>query len=399
MTQPAAPTRVRYGVVLFGVTLAVITYIDRICIMKTADDIHADLKLTDPQRGWILGIFALTYGLFEVPWGSMGDRIGARKILMRIVTCWSLFTAATGWAWNFGSLLATRSLFGVGEAGCFSNITKTFTTWLTDRDRVRAQGLLWLAARWAGAFTPLLVVFVLRHMTWRYAFNLFGAVGIVWAALFYRWYRDHPAEHPGVNAAELALLPAQAATAARKNPVPWGAILTQPRVWILAVQYFFLAYGAYFYISWLPKYVRVIYGVEGYLGAMLDGMPLFFMGLGSLFCGFFLARFTRWIGNPGRARRLAAIAGFVGSASFLFLSTRIPSAVPAMVVMGLAAFSNDLIMPTSWAAAMDLGGRNAATVSAIMNTGGSLGGFLCGVVAPLIKDWSGGNWKAVLYVS
>src|SRR5262245_8009921 len=102
-TTLAPPTRVRYGVVAFAVTLAVITYIDRICIMKTADDIQAELHLTDEMRGWVLGIFALTYGLFEVPWGSLGDRIGPRKILMRIVVWWSVFTAATGWTWNFVS--------------------------------------------------------------------------------------------------------------------------------------------------------------------------------------------------------------------------------------------------------------------------------------------------------
>lgn len=398
-TTLAAPSRVRYGVVAFAVTLAVITYIDRICIMKTADDIQAELHLTDGQRGWVLGIFALTYGLFEVPWGSLGDRIGPRKILMRIVVWWSVFTAATGWTWSFVSILATRALFGAGEAGCFSNITKTFTTWLPEKERVRAQGVLWLSARWAGAFTPLLIVFILKYMSWRMAFNLFGLLGLFWAILFYRWYRDDPRQHPGVNNGERALLPRPAVKGSDRPAVPWGRILSSPRVWLLSIQYFFLAYGAYFYISWLPKYVRNVYHVEGNLGAMLDGMPLFFMGIGSLFCGLFLSRLTIWVGSAVRARRLAAIGGFVGSASCLYLSTRIPEAIPAMLVMGVAAFANDLIMPTSWATSMALGGKNAATVSAIMNMAGSLGGFLCGTLAPYIKDWSGGNWKMVLCVS
>ena len=76
---------------------------------------------------------------------------------MRVVIWWSFFTAATGWAWNFASLVVTRFLFGAGEAGCFPNVTKAFTTWLPPDERVRAQGILWLAARWGGAFTPLLV--------------------------------------------------------------------------------------------------------------------------------------------------------------------------------------------------------------------------------------------------
>jgi hypothetical protein len=142
-----------------------------------------------------------------------------------------------------------------------------------------------------------------------------------------------------------------------------------------------------------------VYGITGRLAAMMDGMPLFFMGIGSLFCGFFLSKLTSWVGSAVRARRLAAVGGFLGSASFLFLSTRIGNPVAAMLVMGVAAFSNDLVMPTSWATSMALGGRNAATVSAIMNMAGSIGGFVCGVLVPYIRDWSGGNWKMVLCVS
>jgi nitrate/nitrite transporter NarK len=293
----------------------------------------------------------------------------------------------------------TRALFGAGEAGCFSNITKTFTVWLSPQERVKAQGILWLAARWAGAFTPLLVLSVLRVVSWRVAFGLFGAIGILWAFFFRRWYRDDPRRHPGVNEAERARLPEAPAPRKSGSRVPWGAILSRPALWLLSLQYFFLAYGAYFYISWVPQYVKKVYGVEGSLAAFLDGMPLFFMGLGSLFCGLFLSGLTRWMGNAGRARRLAAIAGFLGSAVFLNLSTHITSAVPAMLLMGMAAFSNDLVMPSSWATSMEIGGRYAGTVSAVMNTAGSLGGGLFPVVAIHIRDSAGGDWKRVLTYS
>src|SRR5439155_13189652 len=130
----------------------------------------------------------------------------ARKVLMRIVVWWSLFTAATGWVWNLTSLIVTRGLFGAGEAGCFPNLTKAFTTWLPADERVRAQGIMWMSARWGGAFTPLLVVVVFDYMSWRRAFEWFGAIGVIWAIFFYRWYRDNPREHKSVNTSELALL-------------------------------------------------------------------------------------------------------------------------------------------------------------------------------------------------
>ena len=155
------PTRVRYGVVVFAVSLAVITYLDRVCISFAAPAIRHDLGLTAIRMGWAFTAFNLGYALFEIPGGFLGDWIGPRRVLTRIVLWWSFFTAATGLAWSHVSLVTTRFLFGTGEAGCFPNLTKAFTTWLPANERVRAQGILWLAARWGGAFTPPLVAVVM----------------------------------------------------------------------------------------------------------------------------------------------------------------------------------------------------------------------------------------------
>jgi len=144
-TQP--PTRVRYLVIVFAVALAVVTYIDRVCISQAAPNISQDLGFSKEQMGFIFSAFTVAYALAEIPSGYLGDRFGARKVLMRIVVWWSFFTAATGWAWNFTSMAVTRLMFGAGEAGCFPNLTKAFTTWLPPEERVNAQGILWMSAR------------------------------------------------------------------------------------------------------------------------------------------------------------------------------------------------------------------------------------------------------------
>ena len=144
--------------------------------------------------GYVFGAFALAYALFEIPGGWLGDRIGPRRVLLRIVLWWSAFTAATGWMFSFRPMVLARFLFGAGEAGCFPNLTKAFTTWLPGQERVRAQGIMWTFARWGGAFTPPLVILVFRWVSWRWAFVIFGLLGLVWAAVFALWYRDNPAE-------------------------------------------------------------------------------------------------------------------------------------------------------------------------------------------------------------
>jgi len=186
----AAPTRTRYLTIAFAMLLAIITYIDRVCISQAAPLITQDLGLSKVQMAWAFSVFGWAYALFEIPGGWLADRLGPRRVLMRIVIWWSFFTAATGWAWNLTSLLVTRTLFGMGEAGCFPNLTRIFTMWLPQHERERAQANLWLAARWGGAFTPLLVTYVLDFVTWRRAFELFGLLGVVWAIGFYRWFRE-----------------------------------------------------------------------------------------------------------------------------------------------------------------------------------------------------------------
>src|SRR5258705_13766586 len=113
------PTRVRNIAVAYAIVLAVITYIDRVCISMAAPLMQNDLKLTAIQMGWAFSVFGWAYALFEIPGGWLADRMGPRRVLMRIVVWWSFFTAATGWAWSFPSLIVTRILFGAGEAGAF----------------------------------------------------------------------------------------------------------------------------------------------------------------------------------------------------------------------------------------------------------------------------------------
>ncbi len=110
------------------------------------EDIKASLSLDDGQMGIILGAFWLAYALFEIPGGWMGDRIGARFTLTRIVLAWSLFTALTGAATGFVSLLMYRFLFGVGEAGAYPNMAHVQSRWLPKIERARAGGILWLCA-------------------------------------------------------------------------------------------------------------------------------------------------------------------------------------------------------------------------------------------------------------
>jgi MFS family permease len=380
------PTRARYLVIVFAVALAVLAYIDRVAISQAAGPISRDLGLSKSAMGLIFGAFALSYALFEIPSGWLGDRIGPRAVLIRIVLAWSAFTSLTGLAWNFVSLWVIRFLFGAGEAGCFPNITKAYSLWIPPSERARAQGIVWAFARWGGAFTPPLVVFAFRYMNWRAAFVAFGALGLVWCALFSRWFRDRPANHPSVNAEELRLIEAGGAPAALRVVVPWRKLIAHRSVWLLCIQYFCVSFGWYFYITWLPTYLQEFRRLDAGEAARLAVLPLLFGGFGALVSGL------------ARSRRAIAILGMLGAAACICLVTKIAAPLPAMLVMGIASFANDLAVPVAWHSCMDIGGKFSGTVSGAMNTLGNLAGFTAPVLGGFLLDRTHGNWNMLLYV-
>ena len=397
-TADSRPTRVRTAITGYALTIAIIMYLDRVCIAQAAPLISADLGLTRVQMGWAFAAFNWAYAIFEVPGGWLGDRIGPRRVLTRVVLWWSFFTAATGWVWNAPTLIVTRALFGAGEAGCFPNLTRIFTTYLPVAARERVQGLLWFCARWSGAFTPLLVAYILEYMTWRSTFVLFALPGVIWSIFFYRFYRDDPRKHPGVNAAELALLPPAADTAVGAA-VPWHLILRSRSIWLLCLQYAFLSYGWYFYVTWLPTYLREARGTSVKFGALLAALPLLMGGIGCLVGARLIPRVARACGSVLLARRIVAIIGFIGASASIFGFVQIADPVRAMFLLGLAGFFNDFVMPAAWAGCMDIGGRHSGTVSGTMNMIGNIGGALSPMLVGYILTWSPGNWALTFYVS
>jgi MFS transporter, ACS family, glucarate transporter len=379
----------RHRVTVFAITLAALAYVQRVAISQAADGIQADLGLGKAQMGMIFGAFGISYALFEIPNGVLGDRLGVRLMLTRIVVAWSIFTALTGAAWSFLSLWIARFLFGAGEAGCFPNLTRMLSSWLPTAARIRAQALMWACSRWAGAVTPLLTLAIVHWLGWRWAFVLLALLGMAWAVLFHRWFRDDPAQHPGVNAEELALLTSARALTTQAGEQAWYRQLLTTQVVILLLQYFCFAFVWQFYVTWLPSYLKEARHLSAVQAASFATLPLLFGGFGSLVSGMVAARFSR--------RRIACV-GFVLSGLLLFLVTRINQTATAMVAMGLASFFSDLTMPISWNACVEIGRRNTAAVSAAMNMFGNISGFVAPVVGGLILAHAADDWNRLIYL-
>jgi MFS family permease len=312
--------------------------------------------------------------------------------LTRVVLAWSLFTALTGFAAGFTSLLAIRFLFGAGEAGAFPNMARVQSAWLSPAARGRAGGWLWLAARWGGAFSPFVFAAMIRWLDspavrevlavvpglaemsgWRLGFLAAGLAGIVWCLAFYPWFRNDPADHPHVNAVELALIRSGRETDDRKNgrlpPGIWRALLTSRSLWALMLLYAFGGFGWSFFVSWMPRYLKEAHGVAFNASEQIWKQPLLYGGVSCLVGGVVSDWLVRRTGRKRLARALLPVGGCLAAATAIFSLRFVHDANTAIVLMCVAGAAYDFGQAANWASIVDVGGRFAGIATGLINFG------------------------------
>lgn len=405
--SPAQPTRARYITLSFLCSMAVVLYLDRVCIAQALKPMKTEFGLDNTQAGMVLIAFTLAYGLFEIPTGRWGDRFGSRRVMTRIVLWWSVFTALTGcvpvldleFLWlplSLVLLVSIRFLFGAGEAGAIPNSARILMNWFPDGERGRMQGLFQAAMHVGGMVAPVLAAWIIDATHWRWTFVIFGAVGLVWAAAFYWWFRDKPAEHAAVNGAEAQLIGARGHSEHdRHGAVPWSEALSHPTVWLLGVITTMSAFNSYFFFSWYPTYLQEAriwhdpsvtnavggglaliaadVGVSNETAGWLGAIALLGATCGSLLGGWLSDLITRRAADRYRARRLLALIAFFSAAVFLFINVRVDHPVISAVFCGLACLALFAQLPTWWACSFDVSGKHTGTLFGLLNGMGVVG--------------------------
>jgi MFS family permease len=371
------PTRARYVVLGITFVIAFIMYIDRAVVGTATPTIMREFGLSKIAMGWTTSAFNWTYALLQVPGGWLADRFGPRLVLAGAMTWWSLFTAATGLSTGVASLTVARALFGAGEAAAFPSSSRALVPWLPESQRAFGQGFQHAGARLGAAVAPTLVILMMAFFNWRTVFYLLGAVGVLWAGVWYAYYRDSPQAHQGTNASERRLLPAAPPAALRS--VPWRAILTSRDVWTLSLMYFCYGWVLWIYLQWLPTYLveaRQFSQLRVGLGASL---PLLVATITNAAGGWLSDTLTRaWGKRPGRIT--VSIAGFLVAAAALIPGVLARDAGTALAWLVVALAGLELTVAVSWAMSIDLGRHFSGSVSGVMNTWGNLGGASSAVV-------------------
>jgi ACS family glucarate transporter-like MFS transporter len=384
----AADTKVRRKVLAMTMALAAITYLDRVAIGVTRPYIARDLDLTPTQMGYVFSAFYLSYALFEIPTGWWGDKVGTRKVLTRIVCWWSAFTVFTGFAWSYSSLLLIRFMFGAGEAGAWPNVARTFSRWFPRRDRGTVQGTFFMGAHLAGGLTPLLATALLVYMDWRTLFVVFGSIGFIWALGWYWWFRDTPAEHPAVSAAERTFIEDGVVKDERPlEKTDWKRLLANRTVICLCLMYFTQTFGNAFYVTWLPTYLAST-GLSVTTAAILSGLPLTLSVVADLTGGITTDTAARRLGL--RLGRILVGGGALTAAGLFTIAAAFTSSpIAGAVLIALGGASSNFLLGAAWGTCIDIGGRRAGALSGAMNTSGQVGAILSPILIALVVQRSG----------
>jgi sugar phosphate permease len=381
------------------VIVYMITYMDRVCISHAATEIRKEYGFDPVTMGWIFSGFNLSYALFQIPGGWLGDRFGPRRVLTAIVLWWSAFTAATSLALGKWSMYVMRFLFGMGEAGAFPTATRAFSFWLPASERGFAQGVTHSGARLGAALTPPIAVALIASFGWRSVFYVFGLIGALWAALWSWYYRDRPEEHASVNEAELAIIREGAKTrpSEARAEVPWRQILRSGNLWLICAMYFCYAYSIWIYLSWFPTYLQEARGFTLKQMGFWHMVPLIAATIGDTVGGWLSDYLARRTANLRFARRSVAIAGFALAAACIIPATLVEDRYASVALTTAALFFLELTVGVSWAVAMDVGPEYAGSVSGVMNMCGNLGGVLASVAVGYMVQFL--NWQAPFLVA
>jgi len=364
------------------VLLFAITYIDRVCISVAGPRMQEELGIDPVGWGWVTGAFAVAYGLFEIPTGALGDRIGARRVLTRIVLWWSAFTTLTGAVSSFTLLVLTRFGFGMGEAGAFPNASIVIARWFPRRRQASMAGIILMASQIGGALAPLLVVPIQVRYGWRMSFYLFGVVGLLWSAVWYWWFRDSPAEKPGAPPTELDETGELHADS--RHGLPWSVALRSSGVWALIAIAACYVYTYTFFQTWFHTFLVKGRGfTEGSL--VLSALPYAVAAVANVTGGAASDALVRRIGLKWGRRWIGIVSlGAAGALTVAVMLTeqKFLTIVLLALVYGCITFQQSGV----FGVCLDIGRRNAGTMVGLMNTSAQAGGLVSSVAFGYIVE-------------
>jgi ACS family glucarate transporter-like MFS transporter len=403
-TDPA--TRVRWKILAIIVALLAVTALNRLNLSIAGKRIEEEFSFDTITMGKIFSSFLWGYALFQIPWGYICDRIGPRRTLSVSIFLFAAGSGSMALAPRLSLSAGVSMLFafqiirfitGIGEASVSSNITRVIASWFPTRERGIASGLQVGGLGLGGTLTPVLIAWTMVHWGWRVSFYLCSSLAFLILAIWQYYSTNWPEEHRSVNAAELDEIHPGSRKGdiarrdvARAKRVPWLKMLSSVSVWGLILGYACQGYAFYVYYNWFYFYAVKVRGLGLLAAAVWTSAPFLSMAVLAPVGGWF----SDWVARRStrRSGRLTAVwLGMGASTLLLLMGSHLRVTAVALPMIALAAGFNMFAGANFWAACIDLAPDFSASLSALMNTLGSLGGVASSVITAYIAvhyQWS-----------
>jgi ACS family D-galactonate transporter-like MFS transporter len=318
-------TKRRFIVAAMLFVSVVISYLDRSNLSIVGPQLTDALHLNPVKMGIVFSGFGWSYALLQIPASRFVDSVNPRFLYFIVLALWSMGTLAMGFVSGFAMLFALRLLVGAFEAPSSPINNRVVATWFGENERAGAIGF-YTSGQFVGlAFLTPLLSWVDVSFGWRAVFGFTGVVGLVWAILWFCFYRD-PKDFRGVNQAEIDWIgshggiPDLSERVVQSREVLWSdlkIVLSRKKLWGLYIGQFGLVSTQWFFLTWFPAYLVSYRHINFLKSGMLAAIPFFGAYLGVLFSGFL----SDWLFRRGMsltaARKIPIISGLLLSTSIV----------------------------------------------------------------------------------
>jgi len=409
-------TRASAGFLPLLCALYLLLYHDRVNIATAAPLIQSELHLGNAGLGVVLSAFAYSYAFCQLVGGLAGERFGPRRTLCASVILVCVATAATGLSFGIAALIAARVALGFGEGAALPTATQAMAKYLPQGKWGFAQGITHAFARLGNFATPPIVAALIVFSSWRIAFLVLAATGLVWIAAWLFWFREPETGEDRFSPPPCGEVEARRSAQARRrlrvgvanqggreNQLDarmdfhqWLAIAkrTAPAT---AVNFCY-GWTLWLFLTWIPSFFVQNYHLS-LTGSALYSAGVFLGGLvGDALGGFASDRILRRSGNLGFARRSVIVTGFLGGCVCLLAVMFSADARVAAIMLSLAFFFAELIVAPIWAVTMDIVPMHPGLASGIMNFGSAFAGIVSPLAFGLMVDATG-SWTIPFGIS
>lgn len=396
-TQQA--TNYRWVVVALVTIITIINYLDRSAIAYAIHPIQSEFGFNNTQFGLIGSAFAVGYICMTFAGGILVDRFGSHALWTIAAIVWSLSLMLLSQAQSMATFIIFRILLGIGEGAHFPLMTRTLANWLPMQERGRAFSMDLVGVPLASMIGAPLISTMVYAMGWKVAFLILGALGIVWAAIWFIAFKNNPKESQWVNAKEQSLINKEKNENNQFTPTTlcWKSLIFNPSLLSNNIAFFSFGYLVFFAITWLPGYLEREYS----LGLKQTGLwlilPWMAASIFMIIGGILSDKIWQRTGSLRKSRsHLIWASQLLSALSFLllFLYHDIYWAIGCISLgTGLAFFPNAPFLSLN----ADLSHEHAGKSQGVMSTFFAVSGLLSPFVTGLLTDLTG-TFEVAIFV-